>query len=104
MQIASLRRSRRQVLFFRLHTHGRPTRLARGNADQAETAARELGNLSLMDALSLVLLYARTGSPKFEPAAVRWLSRLGVEGREVRLADVQLGGGAALGCGRDLLP
>ena len=32
--------------------------------------------MSLMNALSLVVLYARVGSPKFEPAAVRWLARL----------------------------
>jgi hypothetical protein len=30
-------------------------------------AARELGYMSLMNALSLVLLYAEEGSPKFEP-------------------------------------
>lgn len=50
-----------------------------------------------MHALSLVVLYARTGSPKFEPAAVRWLARLAVEGRELRLGDLQLAA-AALAC------
>jgi len=60
-------------------------------------AARELGRLSLMDALSLVTCYARTSSPKFEPAAVRWLARFALEGRDVGLADVQLAV-AALGC------
>lgn len=50
--------------------HGRFQRaLERRNVDQAEMAARELGRLSLMDALSLVVLYARVSSPKFEPAA-----------------------------------
>jgi hypothetical protein len=39
----------------------------------AEDAARELPNLSLQDALQLVHLYAERGSPKFEPAARRWL-------------------------------
>jgi hypothetical protein len=78
--------------------HGRFQRAVdRGNLDQAEMAARELGNLSLIDALSLVVLYARTGSPKFEPAAVRWLACLGVEGRDVRIADLQLAA-AALAC------
>jgi hypothetical protein len=57
---------------------------------QAETAARELGWLSLRYALDLVLVYARTGSPKFETAAVRWLSRYAAEGRDVRLTDLQL--------------
>jgi hypothetical protein len=57
-------------------------------------AARELGYVSLMHALSLVVLYARTDSPKFEPAAVRWLARYALEGRDVRLADVQLAAAA----------
>lgn len=50
-----------------------------------------------MDALSLVVAYARTGSPKFEPAAVRWVARLALEGTEMRLADLQLAA-AALAC------
>ena len=54
----------------------------------AEDAARELGQLSLRDALSLVALYARMGSPKFEPAAVKWLGRLALEGRDVALQDL----------------
>lgn len=60
-------------------------------------AARELGHLSLMHALALVVLYARAGSPKFEAAAVRWIARLALEARDVRLAEVQLAA-AALGC------
>ncbi len=62
----------------------------------AEAAARELGRLSLVDALALVGLYAATGSPKFEAAAVRWIARLALEGRDVRIADLQLAA-AALG-------
>ena len=54
----------------------------------AEHAARELGNVSLRDALLLVALYARMGSPKFEPAAVKWLGRLAHEKRDVHLQDV----------------
>jgi hypothetical protein len=46
----------------------------------AEDAARELPNLSLQDALQLVHLYAERGSPKFEPAARRWLVRYLTEG------------------------
>jgi hypothetical protein len=46
----------------------------------AEDAARELPNLSLPDALQLVHLYAERGSPKFEPAARRWLIRYLSEG------------------------
>jgi hypothetical protein len=33
-----------------------------------------------MDALSLVVLHARTGSSKFEPAAMCWLVRLALDG------------------------
>ena len=46
----------------------------------AEDAARELPNLSLEDALQLVHLYAEHESPKFEPAARRWLVRYLSEG------------------------
>ena len=46
----------------------------------AEDAARELPNLPLEDALQLVHLYAERGSPKFEPAARRWLVRYLTEG------------------------
>jgi hypothetical protein len=46
----------------------------------AEDAARELPNLSLEEALQLVQLYAEQGSPKFEPAARRWLVRYLTEG------------------------
>jgi hypothetical protein len=70
--------------------------VARRNVLAAETAARELGRLSLVDALSLVVLYAATGSPKFEAAAVRWLARLALEGRDVRIGELQLAA-AALG-------
>ena len=69
----------------------------RGQVEQAEMAARELGWMSLMHALSLVVLYARAGSPKFEAAAVRWLARFALEGREVRLNEIQLAA-AALAC------
>jgi hypothetical protein len=53
----------------------------------AEDAARELPNLPLEDALQLVHLYAERGSPKFEPAARRWLVRYLTEGTP-GLADV----------------
>jgi hypothetical protein len=46
----------------------------------AEDVARELPNLPLEDALQLVHLYAERGSPKFEPAARRWLVRYLSEG------------------------
>ena len=55
-------------------------RAVRGrNLFLAETAAFELGSLSLADALSLVVLYAEGEDEKFERAAVRWLGRLLLE-------------------------
>jgi hypothetical protein len=69
----------------------------RGQVMQAEMAAREMGWVSLIHALSLVVLYARVESPKFEPAAVRWLARLALEGRDVGLDEIQLAA-AALEC------
>jgi hypothetical protein len=59
----------------------------------AEMAAREMGQLSLIDALALVACYARTGSPKFDRAAVRWLERLGVE-QDASLRDIRLAAAA----------
>jgi hypothetical protein len=59
----------------------------------AEMAAREMGQLSLIDALALVACYARTGSPKFDRAAVRWLERLGAE-RDASLRDIRLAAAA----------
>ena len=41
----------------------------------AEVAAREIGNLTLAEALDLVILYAEVEPAKFEKAAVRWLGR-----------------------------
>jgi hypothetical protein len=70
--------------------HGRFQRaLQRRDIVAAEMAAKEMGQLSLIDALSLVACYARTGSPKFERAAVRWLVRLSEE-RDASLRDVRL--------------
>jgi uncharacterized membrane-anchored protein len=45
----------------------------------AELAARELGQLALQDALSLVLLYAGAGDPRFDRASTRWVARFCVE-------------------------
>jgi len=75
--------------------HGRFQRaLQRRNVREAEMAAREIGQLSLIDALALVACYARTGSPKFDQAAVRWLTRLAEEDdtslRDVRIAAAAL--------------
>jgi hypothetical protein len=70
--------------------HGRFQRaIQRRHIPHAEMAAREIGQLSLIDALALVACYARTGSPKFDRAAVRWLTRLAEE-RDATLRDVRL--------------
>jgi hypothetical protein len=58
------------------HAHVRFRRaIERRALGLAEDAARELPNLALEDALQLVHLYAERGSPKFDPAARRWLVR-----------------------------
>jgi hypothetical protein len=58
------------------HAHVRFRRaIERGALWAAEDAARELPNLSLEDALTLVHLYAERESPKFERAAMKWLGR-----------------------------
>ena len=45
----------------------------------AELAAREMGRLSLEQALQLVVLYAEQDDPRAERAMVRWLGRLFLE-------------------------
>jgi hypothetical protein len=77
--------------------HGRFTRaVANGNLRGAETAARELGRLSLEDALHLCVLIADRDPPRFERAAVRWLERLLLE-RQPSLEDVGLAVAALAG-------
>jgi hypothetical protein len=60
-----------------------------GHVRNAEMAARELGALSLADALALVLLYQREGSAKFERAARRWISRVQID-HALRHQEVEL--------------
>ena len=60
--------------------HGRFQRaIQRGHLLAAETAAREMGSLSLSDALALCQLYERDNDPRFEKAFRRWLGRVRVE-------------------------
>ena len=56
----------------------------------AEIAAREIGQLTLAEALELVVLYAEVEPAKFERAAVRWFSRYLDEGNEVSLLKAHL--------------
>jgi hypothetical protein len=50
--------------------------IQRGHLLAAEAAARELGSLSLSEALGLCLLYERESDPRFERALRRWASRV----------------------------
>jgi hypothetical protein len=56
-------------------------------------AARELGRLSLDDALQLCVLLAEHDPPRFERAALRWLERFIAE-RLPPLAEVALAASA----------
>jgi hypothetical protein len=75
--------------------HGRFTcAIANGNLRGAEMAARELGSLTLDDALKLCVLLAERDLPRFDRAALRWLERFIAEQLptlpEVALAAVAL--------------
>jgi hypothetical protein len=63
------------------------------NLRGAEDAARELGRLSLEDALGLCVLYLQCAPARYERAAVRWLERFVAEKR-LSLAEVGLAVGA----------
>ena len=69
--------------FFRHAIEGR-------NLIAAEAAARELGRLTLSDALLLLELYADKDFGRFERAAVRWHGRLELEARRLTLPEAQL--------------
>jgi hypothetical protein len=72
-------------------------------------AAREMGGLSLADALDLTLLMREVDRWRYERAAVRWLERF-IEERNPTLAELALAtaglaevGGAGDGSLRELL-
>jgi hypothetical protein len=67
-----------------------------GDVFRAELAARELPNVTLENALRLVLVYAQADDPKFEHAAVRWVGRLIAERRDTTIGSVQLAAGALM--------
>jgi hypothetical protein len=48
--------------------------IERGNLVVAEATAREIGGLTLEEALRLLFLYAEHDPIKFERAALRWLT------------------------------
>jgi hypothetical protein len=65
---------------------------------QAETAAREMGRLGLVDALDYLVLLASEAPDRYDRAAWRWLSRLLAESEALSPDEVA----AALGCLRGL--
>ena len=70
--------------------HGRFQRaIHRRNVRAAEMAAREMGGLSLADALSLCELLANVDPARYERAALRWLQRF-IDERSPPLAEVAL--------------
>jgi hypothetical protein len=67
--------------------------LHRGNVFQAELAAREIGRLSLAEALSLCELLAARDPQRFERAARRWLQRF-IDERSPSLPEIALAAAA----------
>jgi hypothetical protein len=67
--------------------------LQRGNVFQAELAAREIGQLSPAEALSLCELLAARDPQKFERAARRWLQRF-IDERSPSLPEIALASAA----------
>jgi hypothetical protein len=62
----------------------------RGNLLRAEAAARQLGRLSLTDALEFCDLLARQAPERFERAALRWHARWAAERKPSSFAEAQL--------------
>lgn len=74
--------------------HGRFQRaIASRNLLNAETAAREMGGLTLADALALCELLAATDPKRYERAALRWLQRF-IDERLPPLTEVALAASA----------
>jgi hypothetical protein len=74
--------------------HGRFQRAIHARHIQnAEIAAREMGGLSLADALMLCELLAKTDPARYERAALRWLQRF-IDERLPPLAEVALAAAA----------
>ncbi len=64
--------------------------LSTGNEGLVIAAARELPRIALEDALRICLVL-RGGDPsRYERAAVRWLGRFALEGRDVTIEDLRL--------------
>jgi len=71
--------------------HGRFTRAVKArNLFQVEVALRELGGVSLLDALDYLDLLAELKPAKVEQAALRWHGRLELEASTLSMAESQL--------------
>ncbi|HYY02639.1 MAG TPA: hypothetical protein VE736_02030 [Gaiellaceae bacterium] len=71
--------------------HGRfQLAIRRRNLFQAELAIREMGTLSLLDALDYLDLLAEVRPEKLERAAIRWHGRLETEAATLTLPQSQL--------------
>ena len=64
--------------------------IERGNLMVAEMTARELGRITLGEALELTILIAQRDSSRHQRVAVRWLQRYIDEHPEVTLEDALL--------------
>jgi hypothetical protein len=81
--------------------HGRFTRaITNRNLLNAESAAREIGELSLPDALSFCLLLADVDPPRFERAIARWHARFVLEARGITVDEAALALSALRSVGR----
>src|SRR3954464_15345960 len=83
--------------------HGRFTRAVKArNLFQVEIALRDLGGVSLLDALDYLDLLAELKPAKVEQAALRWHGRLELAANTLSMAEAQLAlaGFASLGAGR----
>ena len=71
--------------------HGRFTRaIETRNLRGAETAMREMGDVSLLDALDYLALLAGARPDRFDQAALRWHGRFELEASTLTLAESQL--------------
>ena len=63
--------------------------LASGNELLVLATARELPTIALDDALQICLVLRNGDAERYERAAVRWLGRFALEGRDVSIDDLR---------------
>jgi hypothetical protein len=75
--------------------HGRFQRaIHRRHLNAAEMAAREMGNVSLANALALTLLTVEVGDDRWPRAAARWLGRFILESPAMTIGEVGMAAAA----------